>query len=50
MFVSQSNPECLVELSTLLGHESLDTTSIYTVASKERLANTIENAGYYINE
>ena len=46
----RSNPECLVELSTLLGHESLDTTSIYTVASKERLANTIENAGYYINE
>ena len=28
----RSNPECLVELSALLGHESLDTTAIYTVA------------------
>lgn len=46
----RSNPECLVELSALLGHESLDTTSIYTVSSKERLANTVENAGQYINE
>ncbi|WP_342271338.1 tyrosine-type recombinase/integrase [Candidatus Tisiphia endosymbiont of Parasteatoda lunata] len=36
----RSNSKCLVELSTLLGHESLDTTSIYTVASKERLAST----------
>jgi site-specific recombinase XerD len=26
----RSNPDCLVELSTLLGHESLDTTSIYS--------------------
>ena len=33
----RSNPDCLVALSGLLGHESLDTTSIYTVASKERL-------------
>ena len=46
----RSNPECLVELSVLLGHESLDTTAIYTTASKERLANTVENAGQYINE
>lgn len=46
----RSNPECLVELSALLGHESLDTTSIYTVASKERLASTIEKAGVYVNE
>jgi len=46
----RSNPECLVELSALLGHESLDTTSIYTAASKERLANTVENARQYINE
>ncbi len=46
----RSNPECLVELSTILGHESLDTTSIYTVASKERLATTIESTGEYINE
>lgn len=46
----RSNPECLVELSIILGHESLDTTSIYTVASKERLATTIESTGEYINE
>ena len=46
----RSNPDCLVELSALLGHESLDTTSIYTVASKERLASTIEKAGVYVNE
>jgi integrase/recombinase XerC len=46
----RSNPECLVELSMLLGHESLDTTSIYTVASKERITKTVENAGNYINE
>jgi integrase/recombinase XerC len=46
----RSNPECLVELSAILGHESLDTTSIYTIASKERLASTIEKAGDYINE
>jgi integrase/recombinase XerC len=46
----RSNPECLVELSTILGHESLDTTSIYTVSSKERLATTIESTGEYINE
>ena len=46
----RSNPECLVELSLILGHESLDTTSIYTVASKERLASTIESVGEYINE
>ena len=46
----RSNPQCLVELSGLLGHESLDTTSIYTVASKERLASTIEKAGVYVNE
>lgn len=46
----RSNPECLVELSTILGHESLDTTSIYTIASKERLASTIESTGKYINE
>lgn len=46
----RSNPDCLIELSTLMGHESLDTTAIYTVASKERLASTIESAGDYINE
>lgn len=46
----RSNPESLVELSTLLGHESLDTTSIYTIASKKRLKDTVEKMGTYINE
>lgn len=46
----RSNPESLVELSILLGHESLDTTSIYMMASKERLILTVENRGNYINE
>ena len=46
----RSNPDCLVELSGLLGHESLDTTAIYTVASKERLEATLEKSGTYVNE
>lgn len=45
----RSNPECLLELRNLLGHESLDTTSIYTVASKERLSKTVERSEQYIN-
>jgi integrase/recombinase XerC len=46
----RANPECLVELSALLGHDSLDTTAIYTAPSKERLAETTESTGDYINE
>ena len=34
----QHNPGKLVELATLLGHESLDTTAIYTRPTAEQLA------------
>ena len=37
-----ANPEGLLELSTLLGHESCQTTAIYTKASAEKLAHNIE--------
>ncbi len=42
----RANNNCLVELATLLGHESLDTTAIYTKSSKERLAETLENVQF----
>jgi integrase/recombinase XerC len=42
----RANNNCLVELAALLGHESLDTTAIYTKSSKERLAETLENAQF----
>lgn len=41
----QANPGCLVELAMLMGHESIDTTAIYTKASKEKLAEHIERSG-----
>jgi site-specific recombinase XerD len=40
----QANPGHLVELAMLLGHESLDTTAIYTKASRESLAEAVERA------
>lgn len=42
----RANPDCLVELSTLLGHKSLDTTAIYTKASSERLNDALENSQF----
>lgn len=39
----KSNPSGLIELATLLGHDSLNTTAVYTKASKEKLAEGIEN-------
>ena len=36
------NPGKLIELATLLGHESLDTTAIYLRPSKEALAEAVE--------
>lgn len=41
----QANPGCLVELAMLMGHESVDTTAIYTKASKESLAEGVERSG-----
>jgi integrase/recombinase XerC len=40
----RANPGCLVELATLLGHESIETTAIYTKASAERLEETLDKA------
>ena len=39
-----ANPGNLVELATLLGHESLDTTAIYTKAAQETLADAVERS------
>jgi site-specific recombinase XerD len=40
----KANPGNLVELASMLGHESLDTTAIYTKASKEKLAEGVERS------
>jgi site-specific recombinase XerD len=40
----KQNPGKLVELATLLGHDSLDTTAIYTRPSAEDLAKDLENS------
>jgi len=40
----QANPGQLVELAMLLGHDSINTTAIYTKASKEKLAQAVENS------
>ena len=40
----KANPGNLVELAALLGHESLNTTAIYTKASKEDLAHGVERS------
>ena len=45
----QANQGCLVELAMLMGHESIDTTAIYTKASKEKLAEHIERSGINID-
>ncbi|MGL5741280.1 MAG: tyrosine-type recombinase/integrase [Legionella sp.] len=45
----QANPSCLVELAMLMGHESVDTTAIYTKASKEKLAEHMERSGVSID-
>jgi site-specific recombinase XerD len=39
-----ANPGNLVELATLLGHDSLDTTAIYTKADKTTLAQAVERS------
>lgn len=40
----QHNPDQLVELATLLGHESLDTTALYTRPTAEQLAAGVERS------
>jgi integrase/recombinase XerC len=40
----RQNPGKLVQLANLLGHESLDTTAIYTQPSGEELAEDLERS------
>ena len=40
----KANPNQLVELAALLGHESLNTTAIYTKASMDQLAHAVERS------
>lgn len=44
MHYLNANPGSLVFLSALLGHEALDTTAIYTQASKEDLSESMEQS------
>jgi integrase/recombinase XerC len=46
----RQNPGKLVELATLLGHDSLDTTAIYTRPSREDLAEDLEKSKFNIYE
>lgn len=43
-----ANPDKLAELSVIMGHESIDTTAIYTKSSKAQLAESIERSGINI--
>jgi site-specific recombinase XerD len=45
----KQNPGKLVELATLLGHESLDTTAIYALPSEEDLAADVERSSYNVD-
>jgi site-specific recombinase XerD len=44
----RQNPGKLVDLASLLGHESLDTTAIYTRPSKEELAADMERSRFNV--
>ena len=39
-----ANPHGLLELSAFMGHESLNTTAIYTKSSSEKLAKSLERS------
>jgi len=45
----RDNPGKLVELSNLLGHESLDTTAVYTQPSRDDLAADLERSHLNVN-
>jgi site-specific recombinase XerD len=45
----KQNPGKLVELATLLGHESLDTTAMYTLPAEEDLAEEVERGAYNLD-
>ncbi len=45
----KQNPGKLVELATLLGHESLDTTALYALPSEEDLAADVERSAYNVD-
>lgn len=44
----KDHPGKLVELASLLGHESLDTTAVYTKASRESLAEDVERSRFNV--
>ncbi|MEM6338299.1 MAG: tyrosine-type recombinase/integrase [Pseudomonadota bacterium] len=44
----QANPSKLADLAVIMGHESIDTTTIYTKPSKTQLAESIERSGINI--
>lgn len=45
----KQSPGKLVELATLLGHESLDTTAIYALPSEEDLAADVQRSSYNVD-
>ncbi len=45
----KQNPGKLIELATLLGHESLDTTALYALPAEEDLAADVERSVYNVD-